>query len=70
MRNAFKLAGKKDQEQGYKYFVKRARPEAHRAVRDRFTKDIRQFKIANKKKSNELLSFIVVTIQVCVWIIF
>ena len=53
MRNAFKLAGKKDQEQGYKYFVKRARPEAHRAVQDHFAKDIRQFKIANKKKSNE-----------------
>ena len=49
MNNAFKLAGKQDQEQGYRYFVKRCRPESHRAIREKHSADIRSYKEKNKK---------------------
>ena len=53
MNNVFKLAGKKDQEEGFKYYVRRCRPESHRAVRDKYAAEVRQYKLDNKNKAEK-----------------
>ena len=53
MNNAGSLAGKADESEGFKYYVKRSLPEAQRAIRDRRAGEVRQYKIDNAKAKTE-----------------
>ena len=50
MNNATRLGGKKDQEGGFKYYVRRSMPEGHRASRDKHLKEVQKYRIENRKK--------------------
>ena len=50
MNNATRLGGKKDQEGGSKYYVRRSMPEGHRASWDKHAKEVQRYRIENRKK--------------------
>lgn len=47
MANASSLGGKSDDQGGFKYFVKRSRPESQRALRDKYADEVRRYRNKN-----------------------
>ena len=47
------LGGKSDEAGGFKYYVKRSLPEPHRALKDRFSNQIKKYRIHNNKATTE-----------------
>ena len=48
MNNSYKLGGKEDEEHHFRYYVRRSKPEAHRAAHDKYYNDVKHFKDKNR----------------------
>ena len=53
MQHAGRLKGKTDQEGGFKYYVCRSKPAAHRAVRDKHSTQIQKYREQNEQATDE-----------------
>ena len=53
MGSATVLGGKSDEREGFKYFVKRSRPETQRALRDKYAADVKKYRTQNLDAETE-----------------